>query len=154
MIDIAAPTSPLLGIYLDLDGTFLVQLVVFWFVFGFLYVTLVKPYLKVVDEREEGIGGSREDAAEMEQRAETLEDEYEEKMRQARREAQEVRQSLRNQGKQEQKEMFEEVREELRDKIESERETIEGQVEQARSDLESRAQELASTMVEKIVPGT
>ncbi|MFB6351709.1 MAG: ATP synthase F0 subunit B [Bradymonadaceae bacterium] len=144
----------MLGIYLDLDGTFFVQLVVFWVVFGFLYFSVVRPYLDVVEEREEGIGGSKEDAAEMEARADELEQEYDEKLLQARREAQEVRESLRNQGKQTQNEKFEEVRQQLDGKIESERETIRQKVDEAQSEIESRAEELADAMVEKIVPGT
>jgi F-type H+-transporting ATPase subunit b len=154
MTHILTPIAPLVGIYLDLDGTFFVQTVVFWLMLGFVHVFLVKPYLEVVEEREKGIGGSREDAAEMEERAEQLRDEYDEKMRQARREAQEVRESLRNQGVQEQKEMFDEVRDEINEKIEAERETISAKVEEARSELEERANDLASTMVEKVVPGT
>lgn len=154
MTYIFAPTAPLVGIYLDLDGTFFVQLVIFWVMALFLHFVLVRPYLKVVEEREQGIGGSKEDAAEMETRADELKEEYDEKLRQARREAQEVRESLRNQGKQKQKDMVGEVREELRDKIEQERESIQEQVDEAQKELESRAENLADAMVEKIVPGT
>ncbi len=154
MTSLFAPTAPLVGIYLDVDGTFIVQLFVFWLVAGFLYWALVRPYLKVVEEREQGIGGSREDAAEMEARADELKEEYDQKLRQARREAQEVRESLRNQGKQKQKEKFAEGREELNEKLEQERASIREQVEKAEAQLESRADELAGAMVEKIVPGT
>lgn len=154
MIKFAGTAAPLLGIYIDLDGTFFVQLGIFILVYAFVYAVLVRPYLDVVEEREEGLGGSRDEADAMNVEADQLEDEYEEKMQNARRKAQEVRQRLRDQGLQEQKEMVEEVREEIQTKIESERESIQGKVEEARSELESRAEELASTMVEKIVPRT
>ena len=146
--------APLVGIYIDLDGTVFIQFAVFLLMVGFIHVVLIRPFLEVVEEREAGIGGSREDAEEMEREADQLEDEYEEKMQKARREAQEVHQGLRDQGLQEQKEMVEEVREELRQKIEAERDSIQEKVEEARSEMESRAEDLASTMVEKIVPDT
>lgn len=147
-----ATFAPLVGLYLDVDGTIFIQLVIFWFVVGFVHFVLVKPYMQVVEAREEGIGGSKDDAAEMEARADQLREEYEEKKRQARREAQEVRQNLRNQGVQEQNEMFEDVREELREKVDSERKSIQQKVDQAHAQLEGRAKELASTMVNKVMP--
>lgn len=154
MTHVSAIFAPLLGIYVDLDGTFFVQVLAFWAILLFVHFALVRPYLDVVEEREQGIGGSREDAREMDRRADQLEEEFDEKMQQARREAQEVRESLRNQGKQEQKENIEEVREELKAKLEGERESIRSKVDEARSELEARSRELASAMVEKIVPGT
>jgi len=154
MTQAAATLGPLLGIYVDLDGTLFVQMAIFLLMVGFVHVVLVRPFLDVVEEREEGIGGSRDEADEMQAEADHLENEYDEKMRKARREAQEVRQSLRDQGLQEQKEMVDDVRDELQEKIESERTSIQQKVEEARSELESRAEDLASTMVEKIVPGT
>lgn len=146
--------TPLVGIYIDLDGTFWAQLGLFLAAFVVIHFVVVRPFMDVVEEREAGIGGSQDRADEMQTEAEQLEEEYDEKMQQARREAQEVRQGLRDQGVQEQKEKVEEVREELRDKIESERQAIQEKVDDARSEMESRAEELATTMVEKIVPGT
>src|SRR5690554_1498236 len=93
------------AVAIDIDGTIIVQMLLFWFVLAFLHFTLFRPYLKAVDAREDGVAGSREEAAEMQTRAGRVIEEYEAKMRQARRDATDVRESLRNQGLQEQNDM-------------------------------------------------
>jgi F-type H+-transporting ATPase subunit b len=137
---------------IDIDGTIIVQMILFFFVLFFLHFVLFRPYLKAVDAREDGVEGAREEAAEMETRAGRVIEEYEEKMRQARRDAQDVRESLRNQGLQEQNDMVQEVREEIQGKLQEERARIQGKVDSARSDIEQRAQGLADSMVAKILP--
>lgn len=137
---------------IDIDGTIIVQMALFFFVLFFLHFVLFRPYLKAVDAREEGVEGAREEAAEMETRAGRVIEEYEEKMRQARRDAQDVRESLRNQGLQEQNDMVQEVREEIQGKLQEERSHIQSKVDEARTDIEQRAQGLADAMVAKILP--
>lgn len=137
---------------IDIDGTVLIQFVIFAFVLLFLHVALFRPYLKAVEAREEGVGGAREEAAEMEARASNMIDEYEQKMRQARRDAQDVRESLRNQGLQEQNDLVDEVRDEVGDKLDEERDQIRRQVESAKTEIKGRSKQLASAMVDKILP--
>lgn len=138
---------------IDIDGTFIVQMLLFWFVLGFLHFVLFRPYLRALDAREEGVEGSREEASEMQVRASQLISEYEEKMRQARRDAGDVRESLRNQGLQEQDDMLLEVREEVQEKLQGERAKIEQKVSQAHREIQQRAEALASAMVGRILPG-
>ncbi|GEM_PF-2241215 len=147
-----AAFAPLLGLYLDIDGTIVIQLVIFWFVVGFVHFVLVKPYMKVVEARDEGIGGSREEAAEMEAEADDLKDTYEDRRQEARRDAQQVQKELREQGVETQNEMVEDVRTELRDDIAEKRESIQQRVDEARSQMKERAEELAGDMVDKIIP--
>lgn len=137
---------------IDVDGTIIVQMLIFWATLIFLHYALFQPYLRAVEAREEGVGGSREEAAEMETRAAMVIEEYEEKMRQARRDAQDVRESLRNQGLQEQADLVGEVREEIQGKLQEERARIDKKVDSARADIEARAQTLAEAMVGKVVP--
>ncbi len=149
----AAQLTPVVGAAaIDIDGTIIIQLVLFWFVLFFLHFVLFRPYLKAVDAREEGVGGAREEAAEMETRAGMVIEEYEEKMRQARRDAQDVRESLRNQGIQEQNDMVQEVRGQIQDKLQEERARIQAKVDSARDDIEKRAESLADAMATKILP--
>jgi F-type H+-transporting ATPase subunit b len=138
---------------IDIDGTIIVQMLLFWFVLGFLHFALFRPYLKAVDAREEGVEGSREEAGEMQTRAQRVIEEYEEKMRQARRDATDVRESLRNQGVQEQNDMLQEVREEIQQNLQQERGKIDAKVETARADIKQRAESLAGAMVARILPG-
>lgn len=164
MFDIAASTAlshiattsitPVLAsASIDIDGTIIVQMLLFWVVLGFLHVVLFRPYLKALDAREEGVEGSREEAGEMQARASQVIEEYEEKMRQARRDATDVRESLRNQGTQEQTEMLQEVREEIRQKMQHESERIDQRVAVARQEIQARAETLANTIVQRVLPG-
>lgn len=149
----ASQAAPVLAAAaIDVDGTIIVQMILFFFVLFFLHFVLFRPYLKAVDAREDGVEGAREEAAEMETRAGRVIEEYEEKMRQARRDAQDVRESLRNQGLQEQNDMVQEVREEIQGKLNEERAKIAAKVDSARSDIEQRAQGLADAMTAKILP--
>lgn len=149
----ASQFAPVVGAAaIDVDGTIIVQMVLFWFVLIFLHFVLFRPYLKAVDAREDGVEGAREEAAEMETRAGVVIEEYEEKMRQARRDAQDVRESLRNQGLQEQNDMVQEVRDELQSKLKEERARIDQKVASARADIEKRAEGLAEAMTQKILP--
>lgn len=141
------------AVAIDIDGTIIVQMLLFWFVLAFLHFTLFRPYLKTVDAREDGVAGSREEAAEMQTRAGRVIEEYETKMRQARRDATDVRESLRNQGLQEQNDMVGEVREQIQQDLQMERERIDAKVAEARSTIHARAQSLAGDMVRRILPG-
>ncbi len=145
--------APVVAVAIDVDGTIIVQMVLFWFVLIFLHFVLFRPYLKAVDARQDGVEGAREEAGEMETRAGRIIEEYEEKMRQARRDAQDVRESLRNQGLQEQNDLVQEVREEIQGKLQEERASIQAKVDSARSDIEQRAETLADAIVARILPG-
>ncbi|AWV89867.1 ATP synthase F0 subunit B [Bradymonas sediminis] len=150
---LSTQSTPLIAaVAIDIDGTIIVQMVLFWFVLGFLHFTLFRPYLKAVDAREEGVDGSREEAAEMQTRAGRVIEEYEAKMRQARRDATDVRESLRNQGLQEQNDMVGEVREQIQQDLEMERGRIEAKVQTARATIQTRAKSLAGDMVRQILP--
>lgn len=150
---LSTQSSPLLAaVAIDVDGTIIVQMLLFWFVLGFLHFTLFRPYLKAVEAREDGVEGSREEAAEMQTRAGRVIEEYEGKMRQARRDATDVRESLRNQGLQEQNDMVGEVRDQIQQDLELERGRIDAKVKLARTTIQARAKSLAGDMVRQILP--
>lgn len=154
MLNIMAniPAPILAAAAIDIDGTVLVQMVAFLFVVVFLHYVLFRPFLRAYDARQEGVQGSREEAAELDARAALMLNEIETKMTSARREATEIRESLRNQGVEEQNEIIDEVRDELSAKLAQERETIAGQVATARQQLQARSELLAQSMVDKILP--
>ncbi len=148
----AMAASPILGVYIDVDGTILVQMGAFLIALFMLHFLLYRPYLKTLDLREENVGGSEEQAGEMGAQADVLEKKYEKNIRQARRDAQEVRESLRQQGLAEQREIHDEVREEIEAKLAEERATIDEHVQKAREDIEQRAETLAEAMVDRLIP--
>ncbi|MFU8802243.1 MAG: ATP synthase F0 subunit B [Bradymonadaceae bacterium] len=150
---LAAPSLPVVAAAaIDIDGTVLVQMLVFLFVIIFLHYVLYRPYLRTLDLRTDAVQGSREEAGELDARAAMLVTEYDEKILNARREAKEVRDSLRTQGLSEQGEIVDEVRDELAAKLAEERTKIAGQVEEATRQIKTRSEGLAEAMVNRILP--
>src|SRR5688500_16931854 len=66
---------------IDLDGTFLVQLVIFFLAFLVLRATVFKPMMALFDAREQAIEGSRKEAREMERDAKLKGASFDEEMR-------------------------------------------------------------------------
>ncbi|MEZ4460575.1 MAG: ATP synthase F0 subunit B [bacterium] len=137
---------------IDFDATLVIQMGLFLLLFMVLKPLLFTPFMKAMDERHQGLEGSREDADEFEARAERALNEYEKKMRDARREATEVRESLRTQGQAEYQDLIGEAREEISAKIETERQSVAAQREEALTQLQGRADDLANTIVGKMLP--
>lgn len=147
-----ATLAPILAVSIDINGTILVQMAAFLFTLFMLHYLLFKPYLKTLQAREESVGGSEEEAVEMEAQATVLEKKYDKKMRKARRDAQEVRDSLRKQGLAEQEDIHQEVREELDADLSEQRAEIQEHVDAARAEIEERAEGLADAMVARLLP--
>ena len=137
---------------IDFDATLVIQMGLFLLLFVVLKPLLFTPFMKAMDERHQVLEGSREAADEFESRAERALNEYEKKMRDARREATEVRESLRTQGQAEFQDLIGEAREEISAKIETERQSVASQREEALTQLQGRADELANTIVGKMLP--
>ena len=149
----AATMAPIIAdVSIDLDGTFFVQVIAFVITIGALHYILLKPYMRAMEAREDSVGGSEEEAVEMQEQASNLKGKYEDRIQKARRDAQEVRESLRQQGMAEQRDIESEVREELEAKLGEERATLNAQVEEARQELQDRAEGLADAMVRRLLP--
>ncbi len=148
----ALMAAPIIGVSIDIDGTIVVQALVFLASIFLLQHLMFRPYLKTREARKENVEGSSEEAGELDAQAEVLEEKYEEQIRQARRDAKEVRDSLRKQGLAEQQDIHSEVREELDEKLADERAKISAHVQDARAEIEDRAEGLADAMVGKLVP--
>lgn len=137
---------------IDFDATLGIEMGLFIVLYAVLYPLLIKPFMKAMDERHQGLEGSREDAEEFEARAERALNEYEKKIRDARREAAEIRESLRGQGQEEFQDILDEARGEISAKVEAERQNVAAQRQEALKQLQTRADELANSIVGKILP--
>lgn len=137
---------------LDFDITMVIQFGIFALTVAILHVLIIKPYMQAREARSEGTEGSREDADEMHQRAEQVLARYEERLTEARRDAVKVREGFREEGLNSQSSMVSEVRAELAKKLEGERQTLRERVVEAEDELEARADQLATMMVERVVP--
>lgn len=83
---------------IDLDGTVFLQLGIFLLLFAALYVLLFRPYLRVREARELGIGGARAEAKAMEERAAAIVVDYESQVARARHRGADERNKLRAEG--------------------------------------------------------
>lgn len=86
------------GAIIDLDGTFLLQLAIFFVLFGLLYTVLFKPLLAVFDARDEAIGGAKDSARELESSAEEKFKKFEAEMKKVKVEANAERDRIQQEG--------------------------------------------------------
>src|SRR6516225_405019 len=83
---------------IDMDGTILVQLGFFLLLWIVLWKFLFQPFLKVRDDRAQGIEGSRKKAAEMEAEAREAVKRYDEAFNRAKLRGADERQKLRSEA--------------------------------------------------------
>src|SRR5947208_3579539 len=102
---------------IDIDGTVLVQLAIFLVMMAVLYGLVFRPYLRVRDERERGIGGARGEAKAMEERASAIAVDYEGKLAKARQRGGEERARLRAEGQAREREVVGRAREEAQAEV-------------------------------------
>ena len=86
------------GSIIDLDGTFLLQLAIFFAFFAFLHTFLFKPLLAVFDEREKAIDGAKDAARELETSADEKYRKFEAEMRKVKVEANAERDRIHQDG--------------------------------------------------------
>ena len=94
LLSAAERTVPII----DLDGTVFVQLAIFLALLFVLWPLLFRPYLKVREDRERGITGAKADAEAMDQKAQALIADYEQRLQKTRQRGAEERQRLRSEG--------------------------------------------------------
>lgn len=151
-VAMTALVPQLASVQLDIDVTVAIQFVTFAVFLVAMRALIINDYMRVRDARAEGTSGAEDEATELATQATALRERYEGEMNQTRREAMEVRESLRNQGVVEQQDIHGEVREELAGKLAEERARIAKLVADAEAEIEARASDLASQMVEKVLP--
>ncbi len=91
---LAAAEVPLI----DLDGTVFVQVAIFLVMMAVLYQLLFRPYLELRTARASATTGARQQAEEMEERADAILADYEQRLTEARRRGAEERLRLRTEG--------------------------------------------------------
>ena len=137
---------------IDIDATLGIQMVVFLLFTIALHYIIVRPYMRAVELRQEGVQGSREEAAGLDARAEAAIEEYEAKLREARREASEIRETLRAQGEAEQKDLIAEAQEAVSATLAAGRVSTAADIEAATAELKKRAATLSEALVSKVLP--
>ncbi len=136
---------------IDVDGTLFLQLGLFILMWIALSALLFRPYLRMRAERDKGIGGARDEAHKMEERARTIVGEYEGKFGRAKLRGQEERARLRSEAAARERQLLGQARDESQRAIEAAKTKITSDAEAARKQLDAQARELAKQMAKKIL---
>lgn len=136
---------------IDLDFTAAIQLVIF-IVTGLLATRLLfRPYLRMRDERFEGIEGARAKADRLSAEAEAQLADYESTLASARSRADDERRKIRATAADTQRELEERARTEAQGAIESAHKQVEDQAGKARAELLPRAGQLGERIAAKLL---
>ena len=136
---------------IDIDGTVLVQFVIFVTMFLVLRTFLFKPYLKMREERAGQIEGAEAKAQQVELKAAELEAQYKVRMEKARANADSERAILQQQGRAREAELLNQARERAQSRITATRQLIESQVATAQQELAQRAEQLGQQIASKLL---
>ncbi|MCB9632092.1 MAG: ATP synthase F0 subunit B [Sandaracinus sp.] len=139
------------GSIIDLDGTFFLQLVIFWIAYFILKATVFKPILAVLDAREETIEGSKREAKEVEHEAKAKQKEFEDQLATVRTRGNEEREKLRAEAKHLESTLLDKVRQETQTELREAEETLATEGRKARKDIETQTPVLAREIASKLL---
>ncbi len=131
---------------LELNGSFLIQLVNFLILLFFLSHFLFKPVLKMVEKRNQTLDAHRTEAQSLNERAEKIFAEYNAKTSDLKKENTAVLAASRQRGMAEQDRMVKEAREQYDQTLESGLADVERIIAKVRTELKSEAQKLSHKM--------
>ena len=123
----------LAGALIDLDGTLFFVLVIFVALFFILKATLFKPFLKLVEAREQAIEGARVEAKQMQKEAREKSKKFDEELRKVRVEAGAERDRLRQEGQRLERQILDRVREETQQALSAADEQMRREAERVRA---------------------
>jgi F-type H+-transporting ATPase subunit b len=136
---------------IDLDGTVLLQFAIFVTMVIVLHTLVFRPYLKVRQEREKGIGGAREEARSMEARAAAAAAEMEAKINKAKQRGDQERSHLRTEAAAHGRQVLGAAREAAQKTVTSARAQAHAEEQAARTRLLAETEPLAREAVRRIL---
>jgi F-type H+-transporting ATPase subunit b len=136
---------------LDIDGTLLIYLGVFLFLFLFLRHFVFKPMMALFDEREKAIDGAREEARALVREAEDKLVAFETEMAKVRTEAGAERDRLRAEGTRLERSLTEKVRTESDQLVRDAEARMADEAQKIRAQIASASPELARQIAEKLL---
>jgi F-type H+-transporting ATPase subunit b len=145
-----APQSPEPQL-LDVDGTSVVMLVLFFVVMGLLTKFLWRPYLKVREERVSRVEGYRAEAARLQTEAATRLARVEAELAEARRRGSAQRSSARNEAQAHEQKIVAQAQAAAQQGLAQARTRLEAAYATERGNLQSRAQVLGAEITEKVL---
>lgn len=144
-------TTILAGALIDLDGTLLYVLLIFGLLFIGLYFVLFKPFLRLIDAREQAIDGARADAKRMQKEAREKSQKFEDELRKVRIEAGAERDRLRQEGQRLERQILDRVREETQEALASAEEQMQREATRVRSTLEQSVPAMGQSVASRLL---
>lgn len=139
------------GSIIDVDGTLLVHVVIFFVAMLLLRALVFKPMIALFQAREQAIDGARAEARQMEKDAAKKADAFEEEMRKVRIEAGAERDKLRQEGLRLERAILEKVRQETQATIAAADERIAVEGAKLRREIQQSVPALARQMASKLL---
>ena len=136
---------------MDLDITFVLQFGILSGLLVILNGLLLKPFLKVIEERDKKIAGAREESDKLTKLGEQDMEAYQAQMREARGKAQAETHTLREEGRDQERKILAEVRAEIADSLNKARAEVAEEEASARQKLATDVEPLAQDIVRKVL---
>jgi F-type H+-transporting ATPase subunit b len=139
------------GAIIDLDGTFFLQLAIFFALFGVLYAFLFQPLLAVFDEREKAIDGAKLAARELEKSADEKFRKFEAEMKRVKIEANAERDRIHQDGLALQRELLAKSRAEVDAVLKEAEATLASEAAAVRNDMKTSVPAIAADIAAKLL---
>jgi F-type H+-transporting ATPase subunit b len=136
---------------IDLDGSFFVQLGIFFVAFFMLRALVFRPVMQLFDARKAAMEGAVEAAGKLEQEAEQTRERFESALREVRQKANENRDRARAAAQQLARELTEKARRENNATLGSAKAQLELEARDARKRAENEVPMLAQKIVERLL---
>ena len=135
---------------MELNITLLIQLIIFLFILVWLAFVLLRPMIKLLEEREGRIEGTRKDVARLTSAGGEKNGIIEIRIEEARAQAQEERLALRAEGQKSHADLVEKARKQAMQKMQHAREEIDDARKKAAEQLDKESAKLAALIVSKV----
>ena len=139
------------GVVVDLDLTFVGQIVLFFLLFLVLKPILFDPMIKLFEEREKRIGGAKDDARQLYASADEKMARYEEEVLRVKQKAGEERDRIRQEGQHQEQAILSKVRTETNTLVDDGRAKIAKEREALRGELGAVSQQLARDIASRVM---
>ncbi|QQR91601.1 MAG: ATP synthase F0 subunit B [Myxococcales bacterium] len=139
------------GSVIDLDGTFFIQLVIFFATLLILNQLVFRPLVRLFDARESGIDGAKAEAKALTKDASDKAEAYDTQLRKVKSAAGKERDRLRSEGQSLERTILEKVRQETQRNFEHAELQLSKEANQARKELEQSISYMAKQIAQKVL---
>jgi F-type H+-transporting ATPase subunit b len=136
---------------IDIDGTVVIQFVIFVVMYFVLRQFLFAPYLKMRAERAERIDGAERKAQDMAKKRAELDSDYQTRLEKTRAKAEEERLRIQNEARAREAELLAEARARAQARVQETQRSIASQVAAAESELQKQVEPLAMALTKKLL---